>query len=124
MVAPCLFGLEGLVADELRQMGAEHVAAENGRVFFDGGEELLARANICCRFAERILIVLGRFYAASFTELFDNVEKLNWSDFIGKNDAFPVKGHSVSSTLHSVPDCQRIIKKAVAKSLSADYGIE
>lgn len=69
MVAPCLFGLEGLVADELRQMGAEHVAAENGRVFFDGGEELLARANICCRFAERILIVLGRFYAASFTEL-------------------------------------------------------
>lgn len=124
MVAPCLFGLEGLVADELRQMGAEHVAAENGRVFFDGGEEILARANICCRFAERILIVLGRFYAASFTELFDNVEKLNWSDFIGKNDAFPVKGHSVSSTLHSVPDCQRIIKKAVAKSLSADYGIE
>ena len=117
MVAPCLFGLEGLVADELRQMGAEHVAAENGRVFFDGGEEILARANICCRFAERILIVLGRFYAASFTELFDNVEKLNWSDFIGKNDAFPVKGHSVSSTLHSVPDCQRIIKKAVAKSL-------
>ncbi len=124
MVAPCLFGLEGLVADELRQAGAENVAAENGRVFFEGSEDVLARANICCRFAERILIVMDRFYASSFTELFDGVEKLNWSDFIGKSDAFPVKGHCVSSALHSVPDCQRIIKKAAAKSLSADYGVE
>lgn len=33
MVAPCLFGVESLVADELRFMGAENVTAENGRVF-------------------------------------------------------------------------------------------
>jgi DNA modification methylase len=38
--------------------------------------------------------------------------------------AFPVKGHSVRSTLHSVPDCQAIIKKSVVSRLSAHYGIE
>lgn len=123
MVAPCLFGLEGLVADELKFMGAQNVAAENGRVFFDGEDHILARANICSRFAERILIVMDRFKAMSFTELFDGVKLLNWSDFIGVNDAFPVKGHCVSSALHSVPDCQRIIKKAVADSLAEDYSV-
>ena len=87
MVAPCLFGLEGLVAEDLRSMGAQNVTAENGRVFFEGGEDILARANICCRFAERILIVMDRFKAESFTELFDGVKLLNWSDFIGVNGA-------------------------------------
>ena len=123
MVAPCLFGLEGLVADDLKFLGAQNVSAENGRVFFEGDDNILARANICCRFAERILIVMDRFRATSFTELFDVVKLINWSDFIGAQDAFPVKGHCVSSALHSVPDCQRIIKKAVADSLAEDYGV-
>lgn len=41
--APCIFGLESLVSDELKKMGAENVAAENGRVFFSGDEYLAAR---------------------------------------------------------------------------------
>ena len=57
MSAPCLLGLEGLVAEEMRNMGAENVAAENGRVFFEGDEYILARANICSRYSERIQIV-------------------------------------------------------------------
>lgn len=123
MTAPCLFGLEGLVADELRFMGAENVLAENGRVFFEGNESVLARANINSRFAERILIVLDRFEAHSFEELFQGVKALPWSEFIGSTDTFPVKGYSISSDLHSVPDCQRIIKKAVVESMKEDYGI-
>ena len=123
MTAPCLFGVEGLVSDELKQMGAENVCAENGRVFFEGDESILARANINSRFAERILIVLDRFKATTFTELFDRVKLINWSDFIGSKDTFPVKGYSLNSALHSVPDCQKIIKKAVVESLKEDYGI-
>lgn len=123
MVAPCLFGIEALVADELKFMGAENVCAENGRVFFEGDESILARANINSRFAERILIVMDRFKAVTFTELFDAVKMINWSDFIGSGDTFPVKGYSLNSALHSVPDCQKIIKKAVVESLKEDYGI-
>ena len=44
--APCLFGVEGLLADELKRMGAENVVAENGRVSFSGDDSILARANI------------------------------------------------------------------------------
>ena len=92
LAAPCLFGIEGILADELKRMGAENVTAENGRVIFEGGAEMIARANINSRFAERILIVLARFDAHSFTELFDNVKKIPLENYIGKNDAFPVKG--------------------------------
>lgn len=123
MVAPCLLGLEGLVSEELKNMQAQNVLAENGRVFFEGDENILARANINSRFAERILIVLDSFKATSFEELFQGVKNLPWSEFIGSHDTFPVKGYSINSALHSVPDCQKIIKKAVVKSLSEDYGI-
>lgn len=92
MTAPCLLGLEGLVAEELRQMDAREVTAENGRVFFNGDQAMLARANINSRFAERILIVLDRFTAVTFEELFQAVRRLPWSEFIGSTDTFPVKG--------------------------------
>ena len=61
--APCLFGLEGILASELRRMGAEDVRPDNGRVDFAGGLDMLCRANLGSRFAERIQIELGRFPA-------------------------------------------------------------
>lgn len=122
--APCLFGLESFVADELRNMGADTVAPENGRVFFEGDEHLLARANLCSRFAERILIVLGAFEAHTFTELFDGVKALPLENWIGEYDEFPVKGHCLRSDLFSVSDCQSIIKKAAVERLKQRYHIE
>ena len=122
MVATCLLGVEGLVANELKFMGANDVSAENGRVVFKGDSNILARANICSRYAERILILLDTFYAKSFPQLFDGVSRINWSDYLDEKDKFPVKGTCLSSQLMSVPDCQKIIKKSVAKSLSNSYG--
>lgn len=119
--APCLFGVEGILADELRRMGAENVAAQNGRVLFSGGADILARANIGSRYAERILILMGQFEAKTFTELFDRVKALPFEDFIGKKNAFPVKGWTLDSKLHSLPDCQSIIKKAVVERLKMKY---
>ncbi len=120
--APCLMGLEGLCADELKRLGIENVRAENGRVLFEGDFNTLARANICSRYAERIQILLGEFPVYSFEDLFQGVNKIPWESFIGERDSFPVKGHCVSSKLTSVPDCQKIIKKAAAKRLGSKYG--
>lgn len=120
---PCLLGLEGLIADELRRMDAQNVAAQNGRVDFEGDEAVLARANICSRYAERILIRMGSFRAETFEELFQGVKKIPWEMFIGEKDAFPVKGYSLDSKLFSVSDCQAIIKKAVVERLKAKYNL-
>ena len=122
--APTLFGLEGLVADELRFHGKlEHVTAENGRVLFEGDEHTLAWANLNLRCAERVLFRLASFPANSFGALFEGVRAIPWEDFLPRDAAFPVKGHSLDSALHSVPDCQKIIKKAIVNRLSQAYGL-
>lgn len=122
MVIPCLLGLEGLIAAELRELGAADVAAENGRVFFAGDANILARANICSRFAERVQIVVGRFTATTFDELFDATKALPWEEWLDVRDAFPVKGYSINSALFSTSDLQSIIKKAVVTRLKQVHG--
>ena len=122
-VAPCLFGVEGILADELKRFGIKNVQAQNGRVLFEGDFNTLAFANINSRYAERVLINMGEFTAVTFTQLFDNVKNIPWENFIGKTDAFPVNGYSLNSALFSVPDCQSIIKKAIVERLKSKYGI-
>lgn len=122
-LAPCLLGVEGLAAQELRELGAGAVRTENGRVLFTGGWELLARANLCCRYVERVGLLMGEFRAASFEELFQGVKALPWEELLGRDAAFPVTGSSLNSKLHSVPDCQAIIKKAVVERLKSKYRI-
>ena len=123
-VIPCLLGLEAPIAEELREMGAEDVKAENGRVLFSGDESILARANIRCRFAERIQILVGTFEAHTFEELFQGTKRLPWQLWIGKDDKFPVKGYSLNSDLFSVSDCQAIIKKAIVEKLKPLYKVD
>ena len=123
LVATCLFGLEHLLGEEIEALGYERISTIDGRITFLGDEEAVALSNIFLRYAERVFIKVGSFRAESFEELFEGTRNLNWSDFIGKNDAFPVKGHAIKSKLHSIPDCQAIVKKAVVRSLESVYGI-
>ncbi|MDR0952558.1 MAG: class I SAM-dependent RNA methyltransferase [Oscillospiraceae bacterium] len=123
LCAPCHFGLEGPLAAELRRLNMREVRAENGRVFFTGNEGDLARASLWLRTAERLLVELGSFPAATFDELFEGVKALPLSDYFSRDAAFPVKGHCLNSKLFSVSDCQSIIKKAMADCLCQSYGL-
>ena len=123
LVATCLFGLEHFLGEEIEALGYERISTIDGRITFAGDEEAIALSNIFLRYAERVFIKLDSFPATTFDELFEGTRRLKWPDFIGKNDAFPVKGHSIKSKLFSIPDCQSIIKKAVVRSMSERYGI-
>jgi putative N6-adenine-specific DNA methylase len=123
LVATCLFGLEHMLGEEIEKLGYERISTINGRVTFLGDEQAVALSNVFLRYAERVFIKLGSFKATSFEELFEGTRALPWSEFIGRNDAFPVKGHSIKSQLFSIPDCQAIIKKAIVRSMSEVYGI-
>ena len=120
---PCLFGLEGLTGDELRRLDMANVRVENGRVLFSGDSRALAKANVCLRTGERVLIVLADFRATTFEELFQGVYNTPLEAYIPRDGAFPVKGHCLNSTLMSVPDCQAIVKKAASRRLGEKYGI-
>ncbi len=121
---PTLFGLEGIAGDELRRLNMENVTVENGRVLFSGDENAMAKANICLRTGERVLLVLADFPATSFEELFQGVVNTPLEHVIPRDGQFPVKGHCLSSQLMSVPDCQAIIKKAASKRLGQHYGVQ
>jgi len=100
------------------------VRAENGRVLFSGGCGDVAKANINLRTGERVLLMIGQTGADSFDRLFEGVRSMPWERYIPGDGEFPVKGHSLGSKLHSIPDCQRIIKKAVVERLKAKYKVE
>lgn len=121
LVATCLFGLEHILGEEIDALGYKRISTIDGRITFEGDITAIARCNLWLRTAERVFILVGGFRATTFTELFDGTKALPWQDLIPKNGEFPVKGHSIKSTLFSIPDCQKIIKKAVATKLSEAY---
>ena len=123
-MVPCLLGLEKLVGDEIRRLGLRDVQVENGRVLCRGQLSDIARLNINLRCGARVLLVLGRFPARSFEELFQGTRAIAWEDYLPRDAAFPVKGYSISSQLHAVPACQSIIKKAMVERMKAHYGLE
>lgn len=120
LLAVCPMGLEAIVAKEIQELGYE-TQVENGRIFFEGDETAIAKCNLWLRTADRIKIVIGRFDAKTFDELFENTKSLPWESIIDKDGQFPVQGRSVKSTLHSVPDCQAITKKAIVERLKQAY---
>ena len=123
LIVPCLFGLEGIAGDELRHLGMENVRVEDRRVLFTGDASAIAKANICVRTGERVMVVLAQFQAKSFEELFQGVYHADLEQYIPKDGQFPVKGHCLNSQLMSVSDCQAIIKKAASRRLGEKYGV-
>lgn len=122
LTATCLFGLEKLVGEEIDALGYKRVETIDGRVTFEAPPEAVAVCNLNFRFAERLYINMGSFYANTFEQLFQGVKNIPWEQYIGEYDAFPVKGHSIKSKLFSIPDCQKIIKKAVVTRFEGVYG--
>ncbi len=120
LVATSAMGLESIVADEVKALGYE-TTTENGKVYFEGDETAIARANIWLRVADRVKIVAAQFPAKTFDQLFEGTKAIEWEKFLPVDANFPVQGKSVKSTLFSVPDCQAIVKKAIVERMKFAY---
>ncbi len=118
LVAPCHFGLEAVTKREIYDLGYEITRVEDGRVTFEGDAEAVCRANMFLRSAERILLLLGRFRALTYDELFENIKSIPWEDYIPENGRFWVKkASSIKSKLFSPSDIQSIAKKAMVERM-------
>ena len=125
LVAPCHFGLEAVLKKEILDLGYEIVKVEDGRVTFCGEAEMLCRANVFLRTAERILLKVGSFKAMTFEELFEKIKALPWESYIPSDGKFWVaKASSVKSKLFSPSDIQSIVKKAIVERLKTIYHVE
>ncbi len=121
-IAPCHFGLESILKREIQDLGYEISQVEDGRVAFRGGMDVVCRANIFLRTAERILLKAGSFQAVTFDELFERTKEIPWEDYIPEDGKFWVtKAASVKSRLFSPSDIQSIMKKAMVERLKEKY---
>ena len=113
-------GFEAVVAKELQNLGY-NTTTENGRVFFKGDIEDIIKTNINLRTADRIKILLKEFKALDFETLYDQIFNYDWAQLLPVDAKFPVSGRSVKSKLHSEPDIQSIVKKAIVDKMIQQY---
>ena len=96
MVAKTFKGLEEVLAEELRQIGAVNVEPGRRMVSFEGDLDTLYRANICCRTALCILKPIYKFIAKDADSLYEMVKDYNWSEVLTLEKTF-----SIDTTSHS-----------------------
>ena len=90
MIAKTMFGLEEILADELRQCGAKDIEPLTRAVAFTGDMRVLYRANYTCRTALAILKPFAEFEANDEQELYDNVAKIKWEKIIDVDGTFMI----------------------------------
>ena len=123
LIATATFGLEAVVKREIQDLGYKILKTEDGKVTYLGDERAIVRSNLWLRSADRVLLRMAEFEADTFEELFQRTKALEWETLIPPDGKFTVTGTSVKSILHSVPACQKIVKKAIVDRLSEAYSI-
>ena len=102
MLAKCFAGFEEVLASELTQQGASEVKIVKRGVLFIGDKKLLYNANYLCRSAIRVLKPIVSFKALSEDELYNEVGKINWQQYLGLDSTFSIDGiTSYSNITHS-----------------------
>ena len=125
LIAPCHFGMESVVKNEIYEIGYDVTEVTDGRVTFIGDEEAIARANICLRTAERILLKVGSFHAENFEELFQGTMALPWEQYLPRESRFWIKkAASIKSKVFSPSDIQSVMKKAMVERMKQKYPID
>ena len=90
MVAKTMKGLEAVLADELRRMGAANVKPGHRMVSFEGNLETLYRANLCLRTALRVLKPIYTFKASNPDVMYDRLKEFDWSTIMNADSTFAI----------------------------------
>ena len=96
MIAKTQLGLEEILADELRQLGAQDVQVLNRAVGFVGDLGFMYKANLNLRTAIRILKPIYKFTARRDVDLYEEAKKLDWSKYISVENTI-----AVNAAVHS-----------------------
>ena len=122
MVAKTFKGLEEVLAEELRQMGAEQVEPGRRMVSFYGDLEMLYRANLSCRTALRILKPFYKFTAENTDELYERAKEYDWSQIITLNKTFCIDTVAYSEDFTHSQFATYRVKDAICDWFRDRYG--
>ncbi|MCT4581400.1 MAG: THUMP domain-containing protein [Flavobacteriales bacterium] len=96
IVARTLAGLEEVLAEEIKQIGGKEIEIFNRAVEYKGDVRLLYKSNLWLRTAIDVLLPLSKFQANNEEELYEKVQKINWSNYITSEKTF-----SINPIVHS-----------------------
>ena len=115
-------GIEAVCKRELLRLGYNPSGANFGRIEFEGDYRDVLRANVFLRTANRVRIVLAKFEAETFDELFDGIFAMRWQDVVTRDSRIVVNAKSLNSKLFALRSIQSITKKAIISKLTSTLG--
>ena len=124
LIATAKFNLEPIVEAEIKTLGFRHISTTAGKVEFEATIDQIPTANLWLRCADRVLLKMGQFRAATFEQLFEQTKALPWEKWITPDGKFTVTANCVHSALRSARSSQSIVKKAVVTRLKESYSID
>ena len=122
MVAKTFLGLEGVLADELRALGAEDVAEGNRVVYFKGDKEMLYRANFACRTAVRVLKPFLTLNSSSADDLYEQLKSFDWEQLMTVDTTFAIDSTVYSEQFNNSRFVTYRVKDAIADYFNDKYG--
>ena len=122
MVAKTFQGLENVLADELKAIGAENVETGRRMVSFTGDKAVLYRANFCCRTALRILKPFYKFHANDADELYETVKRFDWDKVLDIDSTFSIDSTVFSTDFRHSKFVTYRVKDAIADFFFEKYG--
>lgn len=117
------FGLESLIKRQLIEEGYEDFEVLNGKIILKGNLDDIGYLNLNLREADRVFLEIASFEAKTFEQLFENINKIDWFDYLDIDDNFIVNARAYKSKLFSIPSIQSISEKAIINSLKRKYKI-
>ena len=114
MVAKTFLGLEGVLADELRALGAEDVVEGNRVVAFKGDKEMLYRANFACRTAVRVLKPFLKLHSSSADDLYEQLKGFDWEQLMTVKTTFAIDATVYSEDFNNSRFVTYRVKDAIA----------
>lgn len=124
MVAKTFQGLEGVLAEELRGLGAQNVRPGKRMVAFSGDLEMLYKANLCCRTALRILKPFYQFKAKDPDELYEKTKDFDWSSLLSLDKTFSIDTTAYSEEFSHSRYVTYRIKDAIVDWFKDRYGAD
>lgn len=117
LLIPVASGLEQITKRQLLSLGFERAPADNGRIEIEGGWQDIAHLNVNLRSGERVLVLLARFSAVTFDELYEGVYAVPWENWLDIDSKILMDGKSVQSALAAIKVSGGIVKKAIIRRL-------
>jgi putative N6-adenine-specific DNA methylase len=123
IIATTLFGLEEILAQELRELGAADIEVLSRAVRYKGDLEMLYKSNLLLRTAVKVLKPIGTFYAANEQQLYDKIKKINWDEYFSYNKTFAIDGSTHSEIFTHSKFIALKSKDAIADQFREKYDI-